>query len=101
MLCGNGCAGKPLVRAKSGELECPNNAYLNAVDTYYGYLPQFEMILAEERYEFGPFYERVMNLAQLGIDERRAILDAMVTRTDSSGAVTPLTEVGANKLSSP
>ena len=58
-ICDTDCLGKKPPRAESGELEYPNNAYIIAVDTYYGYLPAFEKLLNFNQRNLYSFYTDV------------------------------------------
>ena len=55
-----------------------NNAKLNSVALYFDLVPPFERLLAKEKYQLPNFYERCVQLAGLGPEQRRGQLEALL-----------------------
>jgi predicted aminopeptidase len=52
-----------------------NNAQLNAVDTYYDLVPNFETMIANANGDLAEFYEKIKRTKKMDKEERRAFLN--------------------------
>ena len=60
----------------------PNNASFVSAQTYRHYLPAFERVLQEQNGDLKLFYAEVKRLAALSFQERKEVMDRLLTRDD-------------------
>ncbi|KKK53702.1 hypothetical protein LCGC14_3092130, partial [marine sediment metagenome] len=60
-----------------------NNAKLSTIASYHQWLPAFQQIWVEVDNDLSRFYERVQQLADLGVSERTLALEVLLVEQSS------------------